>query len=156
MTNKNGPSDSNDSSDDRVKTNRDELCLRVFTESMPFLRDNPLLKKLEDICKKDKDYMTILNHVRAGKSFKDLPQSSEGCNMGGEWAKLRILDEFEIVVLCESEHASKIFPPAAYRAHIMEELHRSGKKEESIFLRIRMHYTRPNIRKDVRSHVESC
>merc|ERR1712240_104711 len=156
MTDKNRQSDSKDGIEDGARASRDELCLRVFTESMPFLRDNPALKRLEDICKKDSDYMTILNHIRAGKSFRDLPQSSEGRNMGGEWAKLRVLDEFEIVVLRESEHVSKIFPPAAYRAHIMEELHRSGKKEESIFLRIRMHYTWPNIKKDVRSHVESC
>ena len=73
--------------------------------------------------------MTILDHVRAGKSFRDLPPSSEGSKMGGEWAKLRVLDKFEIVVLRESDSVSKIFPPVAYRAHIMEELHRSGKKE---------------------------
>merc|ERR1711867_298258 len=149
-------SDGKDSNEDGVGATRDELCLRVFTESMPFLCDNPALKRLEDICKKDNDYMTILNHIRAGKSFRDLPPSSEGSKMGGEWAKLRVLDKFEIVVLRESDSVSKIFPPVAYRAHIMEELHRSGKKEDSIFLRIRLHYMWPNIKKDVRSHVESC
>ena len=67
--------------------------------------------------------MTILNHIRAGKSFRDLPPSSEGSKMRGEWAKLRVLDEFEIVVLRESDSVSKILPPVAYRAHIMAELH---------------------------------
>merc|ERR1712112_455227 len=83
---------------------------------MPFLRNNPALKRLEEICKKDSDYMTILNHIRASKSFRDLPPSSEWAKMGGEWAKLRVLDEFEIVVLEESSSVSKIFPPVAYRA----------------------------------------
>ena len=32
-----------------VKDSRDELCLRVFTESRPFLRDNPALERLEEI-----------------------------------------------------------------------------------------------------------
>merc|ERR1711873_75519 len=155
MTDKNRQSDSKDSNEDGAGAPRDELCLRIFTESMPFLRDNPALKRLEDICKKDNDYMTILNHIRASKSFRDLPPSSEGSKIGGEWAKLRVLDKFEIVVLRESDSVSKIFPPVAYRAHIMEELHPSGKKEDSIFLRVRMHYTWPNIKKDVRSHVES-
>ena len=30
-----------------AKGSRDELCLRVFTESRPFLRDNPALKKAQ-------------------------------------------------------------------------------------------------------------
>ena len=100
--------------------------------------------------------MTILNHIRAGKSFRDLPPSSEGAKMGGEWAKLRVLDEFEIVVLEESISVSKIFPPKAYRAHILEELHKSGRKEDSVFLWVRLHYTWPNIKKDVKAHVDSC
>ena len=90
--------------------------------------------------------MTILNHIRAGKSFRDLPPSSEGAKMGGEWAKLRVLDEFEIVVLKESSSVSKIFLPVAYRAHILEELHKSGRKEDSVFLRVRLPYMWPNIK----------
>ena len=96
---------------DGAKGPRDELCLRVFTESRHFLRDNPALKKLEEMCKKDTDYMTMINHIRAGKSFQDLPISSEGAKMGGEWPKLSILDEFDIIVLNESDSVSKIFPP---------------------------------------------
>ena len=61
-----------------AKGPRDKLCLRVFTESRHFLRDNPALRKLEEIGKKDTDYVTMIDHIRAGKSFWDLPTSSEG------------------------------------------------------------------------------
>ena len=67
-----------------ARGSRDELCLRVFTESRPFLQDNPALKKLEEIGKKDSNYVTIIDLIRAGKSFRDLPPSSEGAKMGGE------------------------------------------------------------------------
>ena len=100
--------------------------------------------------------MTIIDHIRAGKSFRDLPPSSEGAKMGGEWAKLRMLDKFEIIVLEKSDSVSKIFPPQGYRALILEELHKSGRKEDSVFLRVRLHYTWPNIKKDVTAHVDSC
>ena len=139
--------DSKDGTGVSARGSRDKLCLRVFTESRPFLRDNPALKKLEEIGKKDSDYMTIIDHIRAGKSFRDLPPSSEGAKMGGEWPKLRVLDKFEIVVLEESNSVSKIFPPQGYRALILEELHKSGRKEDSIFLQARLHYTWPNIKK---------
>ena len=39
-------SDSQGGAGDGAKGHRDELCLRVFTESRHFLRDNPALRKL--------------------------------------------------------------------------------------------------------------
>ena len=76
--------------------------------------------------------------------------------MGGEWPKLELLEEFDIIVLRESETTSKIYPPRQYRPLILEELHKSGRKEDSVFLRVRLHYTWPSIRKDVKAHVDSC
>ena len=51
---------------------------------------------------------------------------------------------------------SKIFPPKQYQPLILEELHKSGRKEDSVFLRTRLHYTWPSIRGDVKSHVDNC
>ena len=45
--------------------------------------------------------MTMVDHIRAGRSSQDLPTSSEGARMGGEWSKLSILEEFDIIVLKE-------------------------------------------------------
>ena len=98
----------------------------------------------------------MIDHIRANKSFCDLPTSSEGSRMGGEWPKLELLDEFEIIVLRETESVSKIFPPRQYRPLILEELHKSGRKEDSVFLKVRLHYTWPTIWKDVKAHVDSC
>ena len=69
---------------------------------------------------------------------------------------MSILDEFDIIVLKESDSMSKIFPPKSYRPLILEELHKSGRKEDSVFLRFRLHYTWPNIKKYVKAHVDSC
>ena len=56
----------------------------------------------------------MIDHIRANKSFRDLPTSSEGLRMGGEWPKLEVLDEFEIIVLRETESVSKIYPLRPY------------------------------------------
>merc|ERR1711867_356852 len=82
----------------RTKGPRDEVFLRIITESRHILRDNPALRKLEEIGKKDDDYETIISFNRANKNFRDLPESSEGSVMGGEWPKLDVLEEFDIIV----------------------------------------------------------
>ena len=107
-------SDSQGGAGDGAKGPRDELCLRVFTESWHFLRDNPALRKLEEIGKKDTDYVTMIDHIRAGRSFRDLPTSSEGARMEGEWPKLSVLEEVDIIVLKESDSVSKIFSSQSY------------------------------------------
>ena len=124
-------SDSQGGTGGGAKGPRDEVCLRVFTESRHFLRDNPALRKLKEIGKKDADYKTMIDHIRAGRSFRDLPTSSEGARMGGEWPKLLVMDEFDINVLRENDSLSKIYPPKLYRPLILEELHKSGRKEDS-------------------------
>ena len=80
LVNKNNSSDNKG----RTKGPRDEVCLRVITESRHILRDNPALRKLEEIGKKDDDYQTIISFIRANKNFLDLPESSEGSRIGGE------------------------------------------------------------------------
>ena len=92
----------------------DELYLRVITESRHILRDNPALRKLQEMGQKDEDYKTMIQHIKANKSFWDLPTLSEGARMGGEWPKLEVLDEFEVIVLRETNSVSKIFPPKQY------------------------------------------
>ena len=76
--------------------------------------------------------------------------------MGGEQPKLEVLDEFEVIVLRETDTVSKIFPLRQYRPLILEELHKSGRKDDSVFLRTHLHYTRPTIRKDVKLHMDNC
>ena len=98
----------------------------------------------------------MIDHIKANRSFRDLPTSYEGSRMGGEWPKLEVIDDFEIIVLRETESVGRIYPPRLYRPLILEELHKSGRKEDSDFLRVRLHYTWPTIRKDVKDHVDSC
>merc|ERR1711895_42401 len=87
------------SSDSKGQTvgQRDEVCLRFITESKHILKDNPALRKLEEVGKKDNDYQTIISFIRAYKNFLDLPESSEGSRMGGKWPKLKMLEEFDII-----------------------------------------------------------
>ena len=98
----------------------------------------------------------MIQFIQANKSSQDLPTMFEGARMGGEWPKLEILDKFEVIVLRETDTVSKIFPPRQYQPLILEELHKSGRKEDSVFLRTHLHYTWPSIQKDVKSHVDSC
>ena len=104
-----------------------------------------LTNNIEEIGKKDANYQTMIDHIRANKSFRDLPTSSEGLRMEDEWPKFEVMDEFEIIVLRETESVSKIYPPRLYWPLILEELHKSGRKEDSVFLRVRLHYTWPTI-----------
>ena len=76
--------------------------------------------------------------------------------MGGEWPKLEVLPEADVIVLRESSSVSKIYPPKAYRPLILEELHKSGRQNDAILLRARTHYIWPSIRKDINDHVQSC
>ena len=61
--------------------------------------------------------------------------------MGGEWPNLEILPKAEIIILDENNKVSKIFPLKDYRPKSLEELHRSGRKLESVLYRARLHYT---------------
>ena len=76
--------------------------------------------------------------------------------MGWKWPNLKILPEFEVIVLRENSNVSEIYPPKAYSPLILEELHKSGRKSDSGFLRARLYYAWPLIRKDIKTHVESC
>ena len=61
--------DSSSDSKRRTKGPRDEVFLRIITETTHILRDDPALRKLEEIGKKNNDYQTIISFVRANKNF---------------------------------------------------------------------------------------
>ena len=69
---------------------------------------------------------------------------------------MEVLPEFEVIILRETDSVSKIYPPRQYRPLILEELHKSGRKSDSVFLRVRLHYMWPTIRKDIKQHVDGC
>jgi len=98
----------------------------------------------------------MLDLIQTKCNFKELPSDYEGFRMGGEWLSLQILPEFKIIVLRESNNMSKISPPKAYRPLILEKMHESGRKYDSIYLKTWLIYTWPNIRKDISSHIKSC
>ena len=71
--------------------------------------------------------MMMLDYIQTNCNFRDLPPHSEGFRMGGERPSLKIMPDFKIIVLRESNNVSKIYPPKAYRPLIPEELHKSGR-----------------------------
>ena len=131
---------SESSQDMGVDDSRDELCMRVITEAMHLLKDNPAISAIEEAGKKDPDYSMIIEYIRANRNFRELPTHSEGYKMGGEWPKLEILPEADVIVLKESNTVSKIYPPVSYRPLILEELHKSGRQSAAVFERARIHY----------------
>ena len=118
---------------------RDELCLKVITEARHLLRANPTLSTVEKMGQKDPDYKIMIQYIRAKKNFRDLSPHSEGFRMGEKWPNLEILPEFEVIILRETSSVSKIYPPCEYRPLILEELYKSGRKSDSVFLRARLH-----------------
>ena len=66
---------------------RDELCMRVITEAMHLLKDNPAISAIEEAGKKDPNYSMIIEYIRANRNFRELPTHSEGYKMGGGMAK---------------------------------------------------------------------
>ena len=57
--------------------------MRFMTSKPHLIKDNPLLRELEDIGRKDKEYYTIINAIMTGASNKSLPPQSEGGRMEG-------------------------------------------------------------------------
>ena len=66
----------------------DAFAMRVAVSMPHLLRDNPRLRQLEEIARKDKEYSAIIHAIRTGQSNKSLPAGSEGYKMGGEWDKM--------------------------------------------------------------------
>ena len=98
----------------------------------------------------------MIKYIRTNRNFKKLPPHSEGFRMGGEWPNLEILPEAEVIILHENNKINKIYPPKVHRPKILETLHKSGRKLESILCRAKLHYNWPGIRQDIHKHVESC
>ena len=71
----------------------DAFAMRVMVSMPHLLRDNPLLRELEEVAQKDKDYSTIIHAIKTGQGHKSLPSSSEGYRMSGEWSSMSIMDE---------------------------------------------------------------
>ena len=129
--------------------------MRVITEAMHLLKDNPAISAIEEAGKKDPDYSMIIEYIRASRNFRELPTHSEGYKMGGEWTKLEILPEADVIVFKDSNTVSKIYPPVSYRQLILGELHKSGRQSAAVYERARIHYIWPSIRKDINDHVMS-
>ena len=106
--------------------------------------------------RKDPEYTLILHTVRTGGSIKDLPSESEGARMGGEWSRLDVMDDADIVQLSEKHGVTKIYPPKEYRSHIIDSLHSGGRKSDSMLLRALLHYYWPGMRQAIRDHVSNC
>ena len=71
--------------------------------------------------------MSIIHALRTGSSNKTLPPESEARKMEGEWGRMNVLKEAEIVSISGDDGIERIFPPKAYRSKILEVLHQGGK-----------------------------
>ena len=103
-----------------------------MTSAVHLLKDNPLLKQIEKMGRMDPDYSLILHAIRTGGSNRSLPHDSEARRIGGEWGKLEIMDQSDIIVLQEKQGVTKIYPPKEYRSHIIDSLHSGGRKSDSM------------------------
>ena len=102
----------------------DDFAMRVMESKPHLLRDNPLLKDIESIGRKDPKYYGIIHALRTGSSNKSLPPESEARKMGGEWDRMGVMDEAEVVYISGDDGIDRIYPPKAYRKHIIDLTHK--------------------------------
>ena len=111
----------------------DAFAMKVMVSMPHLLRDNPRLRQLEEVAQKDKDYSAIIHAIRTGQGHKSLPPGSEGYRMGGEWDKMLIMDEAEVISISGDDGIDRIFPPKGFRETIVSSLHQGGKHFAIIF-----------------------
>ena len=80
----------------------EDCAMRTMVAAPYLIKDNHEFKRLEEIALKDSDYQNILHHLRTNTSHKLLPGKSEGRLMGGEWSKLEIMQNFELVTYTDA------------------------------------------------------
>ena len=93
----------------------DEFAMRIMESKPQLLRNNPYLKDTESIGSKDPEYFGIIHALRTGSSNKSLPKESEAHRMGGEWGKMGVMDEAEVVYISGDDCIDRIYPPKEYR-----------------------------------------
>ena len=89
----------------------DSFAMRVMVSMPHLLCNNPLLRELEEIAEKDKDYSEIIHAIRTGQEYKSLPKDSEGYRMGGKWSSMLIMDKAEVISVSGDDSIDRIFPP---------------------------------------------
>ena len=97
--------------------------MRVMVSMPHLLHDNPLLRQLEEVAQKDKDYSEIIHAIRTGQGHKLLPQESKGYRMGGEWSSMSIMDEAEVISVSGDDGIERIFSPKGFCERIISSLH---------------------------------
>ena len=92
----------------------DEFAMRIMESKPQLLRNNPYLKLVESIGRKDPEYFGIIHALRTGSSNKSLPKESEARRMGGKWGKMGVMDEAEVVFISCDDDIDRIHPPKEY------------------------------------------
>ena len=132
------------------------FAMRVMVSMPHLLRDNPLLRDLEAIGQKDKDYSSVIHAIRTGQTNKSLHPESEGYRMGGEWDSMSIMDEAEIIIVSGDDGIDRIYPPKAFRETIISRIHQGGKHYAIVYATCFQHYRWPQMRKDIKTYVSNC
>ena len=126
-------------------------------ESKPqLLRNNPYLKLVESIGRKDPEYFGIIHALRTGSSNKSLPKESEACRMGGKWGKMGVMDKAEVVFISGDNGIDRIYPSKEYRKQIIEKTPEGSKHVDIVMATITTHYRWPKMKQEVNKHIVNC
>ena len=133
----------------------DDFVMRVMESKPQLLRDNPFLKEVEKIGSKDPEYYGIIHALRTGSSNKSLPPDSEARKMGGEWDKMGVMDEAEVVYISGDDGIDRIYPPKGYREYIIELTHKGGKHQDIVLATCSTHYRWPKMKQQIKQHISN-
>ena len=76
--------------------------------------------------------------------------------MGGEWDKMGVMDEAEVVYISGDDGVNRIYPPKGYRKHIIELTHKGGKHVDIVLATCSMHYRWPKMKQEIKQHISNC
>ena len=76
--------------------------------------------------------------------------------MGGEWDRMSIMDEAEIIVVSSDDGIDRIYPPKAFHETIISRIHQGGKHYTIVYTTCSQHYRWPQMRSDIKTHVSNC
>ena len=127
----------------------DDFAMRDMESKPHLLRDNSLLKDVESIGSKDPEYYGIIHALRTGSSNKSLSAESEARKIGGEWDRMSVMDEAEVVCISGDDGIDMIYPPKAHRKTIIELLHKGGKHLDIVMATCVLHYRWPKMKQDI-------
>ena len=118
-------------------------------------RQDFLFKLIFEAAEKDKEYQGMIEAVKMDVSYKELDVGHPGREVGKlDWDKLAIMDDLPNTLMIYN--SNKVFIPKGKRNKMLELLHISHGKTESMISKARDRFFGPHMRKSIKDIANTC